>query len=463
VLGMRQELRMQQRLAPQLIQSLHLLQLQAQDLEQLVQQELETNPLLEETSQAEQVQEEPEQQSPEEQAPDEFGAEEWSAYLEDAYDTHASYRQEVDHSAEVYEPTPVYEETLAEDLTEQLRLVIDDETDIAIGEYIIGSLDDDGFLTASVEEVAETLGQPVERVGKVLAAIQTLDPPGVGARDLRESLLIQLRERSLEEHPVYAILDNCFEELMHKRTKEIMRQLKLEKEDVAEAMEIIATLNPKPASLTHGRSERTIIPDLIVEKVDDDYVVLLNDRSIPSLRVNPNYRELLTQAGSTDAKKYVVDRLNSAKWLIKSIEQRRTTMLKVMRAIVKHQRAFFDHGIEHLRPMVLQEIADEIGMHVSTVSRVSNGKYAQTPHGILELKFFFDGKLGVTDGEDMASKAVKDKIHRMIDEEDKHNPLSDQAIADRLTKGSGIEIARRTVAKYRDQMRIPSARMRREV
>jgi len=190
---------------------------------------------------------------------------------------------------------------------------------------------------------------------------------------------------------------------------------------------------------------------------------MLNDRSIPHLRINRGYRELLNNSGSDEAKKYVVDRLNSAKWLIKSIEQRRTTMLKVMNAIVKHQRGFFDDGITHLKPMVLQEIADEIGMHVSTVSRVSNGKYVQSPHGVFELKFFFDGKLGVADGEDMASKAVKDKIRRMIEDEDKRNPLSDQAIADRLTAEDGIDIARRTVAKYRDHLRISSARLRKEV
>jgi len=464
---MRQELRLQQRLAPQLIQSLHLLQLPALDLEQLVRQELEANPLLEEVPQMEieQRQEKPEQegQQPEQELSDDFDAADWSAYLNDAYEMNSGMRRETDRSAEVYEPIPVYEETLADDLMDQLRLLVDDEVDREIGEYIIGNLDDNGFLAATVEEIAETLAQPAARVAKVLKVVQTLDPPGVGARDLREALLIQLREKGFEDHPAYRIVEECFEELMHKRTKEIMRHLRLDKDDVAEAMEIIASLNPKPAALTHGAGERTIIPDLIVEKLDDEYIVMLNDRSIPLLRVNPGYRNLLNQASSDEAKKYVVERLNSAKWLIKSIEQRRTTMLRVMNAIVKHQRAFFEDGIMHLKPMVLQEIADEIGMHVSTVSRVSNGKYAQTPHGVFELKFFFDGKLGVADGEDMASKAVKDKIRRMIEEEDKHNPLSDQAIADRLSAESGIEIARRTVAKYRDQLRIPSARLRKEV
>jgi RNA polymerase sigma-54 factor len=313
--------------------------------------------------------------------------------------------------------------------------------------------------------MATALDEDVSRIEKLIALIQTLDPPGVGARDLREALLIQLRERRLEDHPAYMVVEECFREMMHKRTKEIVRKLKMSREDVSEALAVIAQLNPRPASSDSGGDERTIIPDLIVERVDDEYVVMLNDRSIPSLRISPNYRELLSRSGSVadDAKQYVVDRLNSAKWLIKSIEQRRTTMLKVMNAIVKHQRAFFDGGIEHLRPMVLQEIADEIGMHVSTVSRVSNSKYVQTPHGVFELKFFFDGKLGVADGEDMSSKAVKDMIRRLIENEDRRKPLSDQAIADHLTKEHGIEIARRTVAKYRDQMRISSARLRKEV
>jgi len=496
VLGMRQELKLQQRLAPQLIQSLHLLQLPALDLEQLVRQELEVNPLLEEVPRTEEEQEYTDEYTetndldgdPDSDAdsdrlddtdfevadpevrelpaePGEFSAEDWSNYLDDSQDFANSFREERDYGAEVYEPMPVYEETLADDLMEQLRLVAKNETEIEIGEYIIGNLNEDGFLEVSIDEIAEALGQSAERIGEVLALLQTFDPPGVAARDLRESLLIQLREKDLEEHPAYDIVSCCYEELMHKRTKEIQRQLKLTREDISEALEIIAQLNPKPASAGHGSVERTIIPDLIVERVDDDYVVMLNDRSIPALRISPNYRELLAQTGSgaDEAKKYVVDRLNSAKWLIKSIEQRRQTMLKVMNAIVKHQRAFFDNGIEYLKPMVLQEIADEIKMHVSTVSRVSNGKYVQTPHGVFELKFFFDGRLGVADGEDMSSKAVKDMIRRMIEDEPKRRPLSDQFIADRLKNDHGIEIARRTVAKYRDQMRIPSARLRKEV
>ncbi len=468
MLGMRQELRLQQRLAPQLIQSLHLLQLPALDLEQVVREELETNPLLEEVpaGELEHGKEEPAGETGKEAdatSDIDLDATEWSDYLSDSYELSQTFREEPDHSAETYEPVSVYQETLADDLREQLRFVLSDETELKIGEYIIGNLDSNGFLATTVEEIAATLGVPAAQVQKVLKAVQTLDPPGVGARDLRECLLIQLRERGYEEDPAYEIVDKCFDELMHKRTKEIMRITRLSKEDVAEALEVISTLNPKPASVAYGSSERPVTPDLIVERVDGEYVVSLNDRSIPALRISQNYRELLAGGGTEETKKYIVDKLNSAKWLIKSIEQRRTTMLKVMNAIVKHQRAFFDYGLDHLKPMVLQEIADEIKMHVSTVSRVSNGKYVQTPHGVFELKFFFDGKLGVSDGEDMASKVVKEKVKQMIDAEDKQNPLSDQAIADRLTRESGIEIARRTVAKYRDQLRIPSARMRKEV
>jgi RNA polymerase sigma-54 factor len=499
VLGMRQDMRLQQRLAPQLIQSLHLLQLPALDLEQLVRQELEINPLLEELplEEAEQLQEQDTEDPPDTDAdsgdsddsasdedgdfetetseseerdteapevpdtPDDFSAEEWSNFLDDTADLANSFREERDYGAEIYEPVTVYEETLAEDLLEQLRFVTSDPLDAEIGEYIIGNFDEDGFLQATIEEMSEVLDQPAARLEKVLAIIQTFDPPGVGARDLRESLLIQLRDKKLVDHPAYTIVECCFDELMHKRTKEIQRQLKVTKEDISETLELVSQLNPRPAAADHGDAQRTIIPDLIVERVDNEYVIMLNDRSVPSLRISPNYRDFLQ--GTDDAKQYVVDRLNSAKWLIKSIEQRRQTMLKVMNAIVRQQRAFFDQGVEHLKPMVLQEIADEIEMHVSTVSRVSNGKYVQTPHGVFELKYFFDGRLEVTDGEDMSSKAVKDMIRRLIDEENKRRPLSDQAIADHLTKEHSIEIARRTVAKYRDQMRIPSARLRKEV
>jgi RNA polymerase sigma-54 factor len=487
VLGMRQELRLQQRLAPQLIQSLHLLQLPALDLEQVVRQELETNPLLEEETTMEQTQEEKEpdrdsdsdgdsdgesggesdstdadMEAGESDTNDNLDAEEWNSYLNDSFE-YAGIRPERDESAEQYERVPIYHETLGDDLEDQLRLIVDGPVEIEIGQYIIGNLDDDGFLGASIEEMAESLGQPRERVEAVLAKVQTLDPPGIGARDLREALLIQLHEKGLVDDPAYLMVAKCFDELMHRRTKEIVRRLKLTKEQISDALELIAKLSPKPASPAYGETERTIIPDLMIEKVDDVYVVALNDRSIPQLRVSPNYRSLLSESGSGEAKKYVVDRLNSAKWLIKSIEQRRTTMLKVTNSIVNHQLEFFERGIAHLKPMVLQEVADEIGMHVSTVSRVSNGKYVQTPQGIYELKFFFDGRLGGEAGEDMASKAVKDKIRRMIDDEDKKKSLSDQAIADRLTNEGGIQIARRTVAKYRDQLRISPARLRKEL
>ncbi|MDA0747440.1 MAG: RNA polymerase factor sigma-54, partial [bacterium] len=255
------------------------------------------------------------------------------------------------------------------------------------------------------------------------------------------------------------------DDLVNRRYSKICRALSVERAQIADAEEMVAGLNPKPMVYREEKiNHNLVIPDLEVQKVGDDYEVSLTDRNIPSLRVSPAYRVLLSQSekAGREAKKFVVDRLNSARWFISAINQRRTTMLKVMRCILENQMDFFERGPGHLKPMVLQEVADRVGMHVSTISRVSNGKYVQTPHGVLELKYFFDGGLSRDGEEDISAKSVKEKIAKLIDEENSMSPLSDQRIADVL-KEEGIDIARRTVAKYRDQLRINPARYRKSI
>ena len=355
--------------------------------------------------------------------------------------------------------------SLEEDLLEQLLLTDLSSEDRIIGEYIIGNIDEDGFLRSNVEDIANVLGVDSEDVERVLRVVQTFDPPGVGAWDLRECLMIQLKEQGLEDSLAMVVVRDYLDDLINRRYSKICRALGVEKDEIGEAEEVISGLNPKPMVYREARiNHNLVIPDLEVQKVGEEYIVSLTDRNVPSLRVSPIYRTLLSQSekAGREAKKFVVDRLNSARWFISAIHQRRTTMLKVMRCIVENQRVFFDQGPGHLKPMVLQEVADRVSMHVSTISRVSNGKYVQTPHGVFELKYFFDGGLSREDGEDISAKSVKEKIANLIQEENPQTPLSDQRIANILKK-EGIEIARRTVAKYRDQMKINPARYRKAI
>jgi len=485
---------LQQKMAPQLIQSLRLLQMPSLELEQMIQQELEINPLLELSEESEQDEDEwdldEEEDSPEEtpDAKDEpepevqdepeleelefedaniddgkFDEEDWSDYLNDS--GYSTPQEEFDPNIEEWENDGANQQSLEQELQEQLLLSGLSEDDRAIAQYIIGNIDDEGFLRSQIDDIATVLGLEPNEAERVLQVIQTFDPPGVGARDLRECLLIQLREQGLEDSLATRIVADYLDDLVSRRCSKICRALSVEREAIATAEEIIASLNPKPmiyreANINHN----LVVPDLEVQKVGDEYVVSLTDRNIPSLRVSPTYRSLLTQSekAGKEAKKFVVDRLNSARWFISAINQRRTTMLKVMRCIVENQIEFFNNGQGHLKPMVLQEVADRVSMHVSTISRVSNGKYVQTHRGVFELKYFFDGGLSRDEGEDISAKSVKEKISTLIEEENSKSPLSDQRIADAL-RGEGIDIARRTVAKYRDQLRINPARYRKSI
>ena len=453
-LGLKQQLIMTQRLR----QALKLLTLPTLELRQELRAELQTNPLLEEVEELTEA-ESSEESDESEDADSDDDEVDWEAYLQDASD--AGTVPTPERQDDRYERVNVSSVTLAEFLHQQLFVKSMGPEDEAVMEFILGSVDDRGFLTLSNDEIVKHTGTELERVERLVGLLQEREPSGVGARDLQECLLIQLRQRDEEDTLAFEIVRDNWEALKNRRLPDIARAVKASVTDVQEAVDQISNLNPSPGGELAGDDARYIYPDLVVERVGDEYLVSLNDRNVPRLRINRAYEKVLLSKSSGDEKtrRFVKNKLKSARWIVQTIEQRRRTMVKVMQKIVEKQRDFFDHGVMHLKPLTLQDVASEIDMHESTVSRVTNGKYVQTPRGVFELKFFFSSGLGTVDGEDISSKAAKEKIARLIDREDKKRPLSDQKIADTL-KVDGVDIARRTVAKYREQMRIPSARLR---
>ncbi len=464
---MRHELRQKLVMTPKLQQAIRLLQVPALELQQILKHELVTNPMLEEP-------EEPEDDAQEETASDSEGDDEgefktreaeidWDRYLKDGFEMGTRASGEREEQDEGYERVPVAKPTLEDHLMSQLRMVTDSEEEIKIGEFIIGSLDRNGFLTISPGEIAELLSMDEEAIDRVLSKIKTFDPPGIGAQDLRECLLMQLEQQDQKGSLGWTLVSEHLEDLLKKRYLEIGRKVKRSVRDIQTAADAIGKLDPRPGTRYSSEEPRYIVPDLIVEKVDGEYIVQLNDRNVPRLRVNRAYREILAGARSKSKKEhdYVVEKLNSAKWLINTIDQRRRTMIKVMQAILEVQRDFFDRGVEHLKPLTLQQIAERVDMHESTVSRVTNSKYVQTPRGVFDLKYFFSTGLKTDDGDVASSKKIKARIGEMIEKEDKLRPLSDQEIAERL-KEDGFIVARRTVAKYRDQIGVLPARMRKQ-
>ena len=461
-------------MTPRLQQALKLLQVPTLELQQILKQEMIQNPLLEEVDEVTESEDLAKEDSPEETANEEAAdpAEEdpidWSEYLQDgALDR--TYVPQSEQAQEFLEKVQITRTSLPESLLEQLHFLNLPAESMRICEFLVGSLDDRGYLVTPVDDVAAATGATVEFVEAALTVIQSLEPVGVGARDLRETLLIQLEARNERGSLPWRIIHDHFDHLVNRRFPEISRQLKVSVEEVQAAADAIATLNPKPGLQVSSEDPKYVVPDLIVERVDDEYVVLLNDRHLPRLRISSAYESVLREKKKGDAKtpenktrEYIQGKLNSARWLIQTIEQRRRTMIKVMNCIIREQREFFDKGIAFLRPLTLQQVARQIDMHESTVSRVCSGKYVQTPRGVFELKFFFSSGLETEDGEDVSARTAKDIIKTLIDEEDKKEPLSDQRIAELLHE-KGLKIARRTVAKYREQLSILPARFRRRV
>ncbi len=460
-------------MTPRLQQALKLLQVPTLELQAILKQEVLQNPLLEEVddlTEQEDIEKEnsaDEQNNQEAEEPGEEDAIDWSEYMQDGLDR--TYVPQSETSIEFLEKVPVTRITLAESLLEQLHFLNLPADQMTIAEFLVGSLDERGWVVTPMAEIVEQLGRSEEEVARVLAVVQALEPAGVGARDLRECLLIQLDARGDRDTMPWKLIHDHFDHLVNRRFPEIARLTKATVEEVQAAADEIATLNPRPGTAVSSDDPKYVTPDLLVERVDEEYIVMLNDRNVPRLRISSAYESVIREKKRADAtaeqkqtRDYIQGKLASAKWLIQTIEQRRRTMIKVMNCIVREQREFFDKGIAFLRPLTLAQVARQIDMHESTVSRVCSGKYVQTPRGVFELKFFFSSGLETDDGEDVSARTAKDIIKTLIDEEDKKDPLSDQRIAELLHE-RGLRIARRTVAKYREQLNILPARFRRRV
>ena len=470
-------------MTPQLQQAIKLLQLSRVELEEMVLKELQENPALEEgpTEEAESSAEQPRTETPvsagsdpaelvlnrELSAVDKIGTLDWQEYL----DTHsnsihgsltAEATSEDGDSPPSWENSLTKKTTLEDHLIWQLRLSKISERESTIGLHVIQNLDENGYLVLSREDICNATESSPEEIEAVLKRIQFFDPVGVAARDLRECLLIQLENLHLSDSLAAKIVANYLNFLESKRYEKLAKDLLVSIDEIAEAAHLIATLEPKPSRGFEQDEVRTVLPDVFVEKIGDEYVIFLNDDGVPRLRVNSLYRRLAGQEGAAEeqARQYLQEKVRAAHWLIKSIQQRQQTLFRVTQSIFKFQLEFLDHGVSHLKPMVLRDVAEDIDMHESTVSRATANKYVHTPQGLFELKFFFQSGLRGGNGEDVASESVKEKIRGIIAAEDPRKPYSDQHIAATLS-GDSIEIARRTVAKYREAMGIlPSSKRR---
>ena len=404
------QLRQSQQLimTPRLQQALKILQMPALELEQMLKEEMLANPILEEVDaqleneETDKVREE--QLTPDDkESPEDRQEPDWAEFYQDDRDMAALRRESED--TEFFEKVRVTSVSLHEHLVGQLRLSVENDEAREIGEYLIGSLDDRGFLGESLEDIASVSGWTVEQLESVLTTIQTFEPAGVGARDHRECLLVQLRMRNEDDTLAYQIIDEHYDDMLRNRHHEIARALSVSDEDLQMAKDHLAMLSLNPAGEVAEDETRYVIPDLVVERISGKFEVYLNDKNVPRVRISSAYESVLRGGKSADgAREYIEGKLNSAKWLIQTIEQRRKTMIKVMRCIVEVQQDFFEKGISHLKPLTLSQIADRIGMHESTVSRVTRGKYVQTPRGVFELKFFFSAAISTADGGDISSR-----------------------------------------------------------
>ena len=476
----RLSLRQSQRvvMTPLLQQAIQLLQLSTLELQDVVQKELLENPLLEEVTPdtpettdapvtpdsppaptVEQVTTEapPTTERQTDELPFDFNA---VMSADDDHEERSLVSQE-DREDLPFENVVRTHVSLADHLEEQLRYASEDAAVRRIGAQIIGNLDEDGYLRAELEEIAQRCGATAEEVTRVLELVQGFDPPGVAARSIQECLLLQLKRDPLPDPVSVEIIETYFDDLSRRRYQDIARAMKLPVDRIMESVEEIMGLEPKPGRRFGGNDSRYIVPDVFVYKIGSDYTIVLNEDGIPRLRVNSLYRSLLRGAGSGDeAKQYVEQKLRSAMWLIKSVDQRQRTLRKVTQSIVKFQREFLDRGLPHLRPLSLRDVGEDIGMHESTISRVTTNKYVETPQGLFELKFFFHSGIASGDGEMVSSVSVKKMIQDILAAEDPAKPQSDQEVAQALQK-RGLTIARRTVAKYREELGILPSHQRR--
>ena len=456
-----------QRLAmtPSLLQKIELLTLNQLELSDLMTQELVKNPFLEEVPEGgdgerEAAAEKKKEETPEQKkASEEFDYEYFfGEYLNPSY---RNREFEVDNDRPTFELFLTNTSSLMDHLDWQLNLTEVPDDLRRVADYIVGNINKDGYLTTSIEEIGQTLKIEEREALKALTVVQALDPVGVGARNLQECLLIQLRASGQQGSLAERLIIEFLPLIERKKFKEISKQLERPLQDIGEAMESIRQLSPKPGQKYNSREPVYIRPDVYIYKVGDEYQIVMNDDGLPQLRLNRAYRRLLLKGDdvSKDTKSYVKERFRSALELIRSIDQRQQTIFRVCRAIVERQREFLERGRMHLKPMLIKDIASELGVHPSTISRVVSNKYAHTPQGVIELRKFFTVGVESSAGENVSTVHVKEKIKKIIEVENTEKPLSDQTIS-KLLSQDGIQITRRTVAKYRDQMNIPGSRER---
>jgi len=463
-LGLKQTLSVR----PDLIQSLKLLMEPVLNLEQILRQRLSDNPLLEEEEQTESAGETADVSIDEKNRNDEKNLDriDWQEFLgeDHEYNFSGNYRDFSRRTDDEFtETVSVVEKSIFDHLMEQLGFARLSDEQKEIGGYIIGNIDESGFLRVSVDDMAGELQVEPEKVNEILTVIKGFDPTGVGSYNLRECLLAQLAEQGLEGSLAWIIVDQHIDGLEKKSQMQLAKILGTSPERIHSAMEVIKALSPTPATGVFVKPAVHIVPDLIVEKVADEYVVFHNDKNLPHLRINQSYKNLIKRGNSSSdtTKKYVREKLEQARWLINAIKQRRNTMINVMNAIIDEQFDFFEHGESHLRPLTMEYIADKVGMNVATISRVANSKYVQTPLGMFEIKYFFNTGVSTDNGEDLPKRVVKTKIGEIIKNENPATPYSDQEIA-RLLDSQGIKLARRTVTKYREELSIKAARYRKQ-
>ena len=456
-------------LAPQLRQSLELLQVPILELRTLVQQEMQQNPTLEEKlPQNEQVEVEPGSSEPEDTPELDFKEQfkvlarlddEWREYFQQTQATH-HYSAEDAQKRQFFFDSIAQPKSLQEHLSSQVALAGLSETDRPVADLLIGSINDDGYLTTSIEDLSLATGFDVARLRELLEVIQEFDPIGVGARDLKECLLLQLQRLGKEDSVVASIVRDHLDELGARKYANVAKALKISVEEVQHAAHFIGTLEPKPGRMFTAEAPAYVLPEVVVKKVGDEYIIILNRDQIPHLFISKHYRALMDDAGtSQEVKTYVRDKIRAGALLIKSIHQRQQTIYRIAFEIVRVQREFLEHGISHLKPLTMVEIASLLGIHETTVSRAIANKYMQTPRGTFEMKYFFTPGYKNADGVEVSNKTIKDTIAQIVAGEDTMNPLSDQAMVAML-KEKGITVARRTIAKYRDELRILPSHLR---
>jgi RNA polymerase sigma-54 factor len=462
------------KMTPQLQQAIRMLQMSRLELEGAIREEIEKNPLLEEglesdassaqSSHLEKQESEANSKAPDADPEKQQGDFDWDSYFDRDFKRNLqsfSGNDELSH----YENVISTQQSLHEYLRWQVKMSTLDDTSQALAEMIIDYIEEDGYLTISLEEMAQTESVDLELLESVLLEVQTFDPPGVGARNLKECLLVQAKVLEEDTTDLVTLITNHLSQIERKQYDQIAKAMSKDVLEIKELVEIISSMDPKPGRAYAPQDTQYVLPDVYVYKVGDEYIVSLNEDGLPKLKVSQFYKTVMQQSGkenkTTGAKEthdYIQEKLKSAVWLIKSMHQRQKTIYRVTEAIVKHQKDFLDKGPSALRPLILKDIAGEVGIHESTVSRVTSNKYVHTPQGIFELKYFFNSGISTSDGDGMASESVRLRIKALIEQEDSRRPLSDQDLVDKL-KIEGIQMARRTVAKYRESLKIlPSSR-----